>query len=176
MSDTRNASVSCYATSIQYEFSRDARLPQSHSPARLLTIVHLDGRVGRHAGNRNTVIRGGFWRCTSQENLLNARFFFFEIGPLLLCVLLLTAYGVRRTAYGVRRTADGQKIFIADSCSRTSETDVQMVGTGRALRPVPSRNPRRLRHQLEDKAFSLSHPTTGDEDEGGGDSLALNPP
>ncbi|CAB0004285.1 unnamed protein product [Nesidiocoris tenuis] len=36
------------------------------------------------------------------ENLLNARFFFFEIGPLLLCVLLLTAYGVRRTAYGVR--------------------------------------------------------------------------
>ncbi|CAA9997969.1 unnamed protein product, partial [Nesidiocoris tenuis] len=33
-----------------------------------------------------------------------------------------TAYGVRRTAYGVRRTADGQKIFIADSCSRTSET------------------------------------------------------
>ncbi|CAB0008550.1 unnamed protein product, partial [Nesidiocoris tenuis] len=71
----------------------------------------------------------GATRCTSQENLLNARFFFFEIGPLLLCVLLLTAYGVRRTAYGVRRTAygirrtaDGQKIFIADSCSKTSET------------------------------------------------------
>ncbi|CAB0009269.1 unnamed protein product [Nesidiocoris tenuis] len=41
------------------------------------------------------------------ENLLNARFFFFEIGPLLLCVLLLTAYGVRRTAYGIRRTAYG---------------------------------------------------------------------
>ncbi|CAB0009535.1 unnamed protein product [Nesidiocoris tenuis] len=90
------------------------------SRPRTLKSVHFCGRKKmENAKNANI---SEVLRCTSQENLLNARFFFFEIGPLLLCVLLLTAYGVRRTAYGVRRTADGQKIFIADSCSRTSET------------------------------------------------------